>query len=992
VRLLSVVVPVYNEEHTVDRLLRAVLWLLASSGLVVVVAAFVWLYNPEVWPPIWAVFLFATAFAPLLLTLPRRSMAWSRVLRSPTATASALLGYLALSAWTFTGLDDWDGPRTAVLADATFAPTLAGSNINVALYDDGDPMLQPGGLYVDTGGARLLNSVYANGHLWAGHTIRSNWGEPTDRTNIQVYQLDTYSVGTVDFQGSFGLSGHYYSYPAVDFDNNYNGVVCFARGGPTEFPGTRYVGLPQGGPFDSSALLVAGQTDYTGGTAPGTFADPKRWGDYYGCARDPYDFKTLWFYGQFASNSPAGTWDTVIGAGAPAGNGVLSVTPTTTFVSTGLQGGPFTPPSRVYSVSNTGGAGIPWTLSGLQSWQSASLSSGKLQPGGATNVTVSINANANLLAPSTYIDTYSFTNCYTSGGTLNRTTELTVGVDESCPGSVVHMRPPGIPPDVTSTTTSAQQRGIYITALQDFEVCALGFEGDFTLPQTITARIYEASGVTRGALIATGSLTAVQAGKLTHYVAINATLEACKEYDVSVEIGGVSNTWDWWDENLGYEPFDVGPIRVRDGESYGGAGTFALPPLSIIGHTPAPAMVADLGPDALPPSTSTNQNQERGIYVTANETVRMASFGWYANLPAGQTLTARVYAATGTARGAVIAEGTFVTTGTGYKWHDIPVHATLSEGDDYDLAIQFGSTTQWRWWCDADYTMPYTAGPLQVVTAEFGSNPGNCAIMQYRMGWDTAGGPFDLAKQNDVLPPPNSTSQDNSNYGAYVTSLIDQELYSLGWMADIPLGTTLTARIYEATGTTRGALVASGSITSTGDGMRWHDVPLEISLTAGQDYDFTFIWGTVNEWRWWDDRVAPMPYDAYGVMRVRDSEAAGGASTYALIHMRYNGCDATLTPVADDSPQRVPMFLATPAPNPVSGTANIAFALEEAGPVTIHIYDVAGRKVATVLENAGRAAGWNQATLDSSRLPSGVYFLKMSTPVQSMSRKFVVTH
>jgi hypothetical protein len=872
------------------------------------------------------------------------------------------------------------------------APTLAGTNINVALYDNGDPMLQPGGLYVDTGGARLLNAVYLTGDLWAGHTIRYNWGEPTDRTNIQVFQLDTYTIGTVNYQNSFGNSGLYYSYPAVDFDNLKNGIVCFARGGPAEFPGSRYVDLSQGGPWGGSNLLVAGQTNYTGGSAPGTFSNPKRWGDYYGCARDPYDNKTLWFYGQFASNSPAGTWDTQVGAAAPNGNGVLSVTPTTTFISTGLQGGPFTPSAQVYNVSNTGGAAIPWALTGLQSWQSASASSGKLQAGGATNVTVSINAVANGLGPGTYNDAYSFTNCYTSGGTLARSTQLTVGVDESCPGSIVRMTPPGVPPDVTSTTTTTQQRGIYITALKDFEVCALGFEATYALPQTLTARIYEASGVTRGALVATGSLTAVQTGKLTHYVAINATLEACKEYDVSIEFSGTA-TWDWWDENLGYEPFDVGPIRVRDGESNGGAGNFALPPMSIIGSTPAAAEVAELGPDNSPPSTSTNQNQERGIYVQANETVRMCSFGWYANLPAGQTLSARVYAATGTTRGAVVAEGTFVTTGTGYKWHDIPVNATLSEGGDYDLAIQFGSTTQWRWWCDSGLTMPYTAGPLQVVSAEAAGSTSNCAIMEYRMGWDTAGAPFDLAKQNDVYPPPFSTGQDASNYGAYVTSLIDQELYSLGWMADIPLGSTITARIYQATGTTRGALLAQGAVTSTGDGMRWHDVPLSISLAAGQDYDFTFVWGTVNEWRYWNDLTPPpVPYDAYGVMQVRDSEANGGAGNFALIHMRYNGCDATLTPVADDSPQRVPMFLATPAPNPVSGTANISFALEEAGPVTIHVYDVAGRKVATVLENAGRAAGWNQASLDSGQLPSGVYFLKMSTKLQSMSRKFVVAH
>jgi hypothetical protein len=63
----------------------------------------------------------------------------------------------------------------------------------------------------------------------------------------------------------------------------------------------------------------------------------------------------------------------------------------------------------------------------------------------------------------------------------------------------------------------------------------------------------------------------------------------------------------------------------------------------------------------------------------------------------------------------------------------------------------------------------------------------------------------------------------------------------------------------------------------------------------------------------------------------------------------------------------------------------------EAEPVSIVVYDVAGRRVATLLEGT-RPKGWSTIHLDSSKMASGVYFLKMKTSMKAVSRKFVVTH
>jgi hypothetical protein len=65
-------------------------------------------------------------------------------------------------------------------------------------------------------------------------------------------------------------------------------------------------------------------------------------------------------------------------------------------------------------------------------------------------------------------------------------------------------------------------------------------------------------------------------------------------------------------------------------------------------------------------------------------------------------------------------------------------------------------------------------------------------------------------------------------------------------------------------------------------------------------------------------------------------------------------------------------------PNPFNPSTSIEFSLKKSGPVTLKVYDVVGREVATLV-NDTHAAGTYRVTFDASKLPSGTYIYSISS-------------
>jgi hypothetical protein len=78
-------------------------------------------------------------------------------------------------------------------------------------------------------------------------------------------------------------------------------------------------------------------------------------------------------------------------------------------------------------------------------------------------------------------------------------------------------------------------------------------------------------------------------------------------------------------------------------------------------------------------------------------------------------------------------------------------------------------------------------------------------------------------------------------------------------------------------------------------------------------------------------------------------------------------------------------------PNPFRGAARIRYSIPEAGRVTITLYDVTGRKVATLVDGT-MPVGENQCELDAGGLAGGVYFCQLEAAGRASTRKLVVLH
>jgi len=76
-------------------------------------------------------------------------------------------------------------------------------------------------------------------------------------------------------------------------------------------------------------------------------------------------------------------------------------------------------------------------------------------------------------------------------------------------------------------------------------------------------------------------------------------------------------------------------------------------------------------------------------------------------------------------------------------------------------------------------------------------------------------------------------------------------------------------------------------------------------------------------------------------------------------------------------------------PNPFNAATTITYGLPEAGRVTLEIYNLIGRKVATLVDNQ-QEAGYKSVTWDASNVSSGLYFYRLTAGDFSQTKRMML--
>ena len=83
-------------------------------------------------------------------------------------------------------------------------------------------------------------------------------------------------------------------------------------------------------------------------------------------------------------------------------------------------------------------------------------------------------------------------------------------------------------------------------------------------------------------------------------------------------------------------------------------------------------------------------------------------------------------------------------------------------------------------------------------------------------------------------------------------------------------------------------------------------------------------------------------------------------------------------------------WMSANTPNPFSASTEIRFALPAAEAVTLEVYDLLGRRVALLADDAPMAAGDQAVAFERGQLPSGSYLVVLRTPSHSEARQITI--
>jgi len=145
---------------------------------------------------------------------------------------------------------------------------------------------------------------------------------------------------------------------------------------------------------------------------------------------------------------------------------------------------------------------------------------------------------------------------------------------------------------------------------------------------------------------------------------------------------------------------------------------------------------------------------------------------------------------------------------------------------------------------------------------------------------------------------------------------------------------------------------------------------------------------SLNGVRW--NNIGEFTFTGTHTDRVVISNAASGGNVVCADGLRILSFDSTLTDVyepVETAPQN--FTLLTNYPNPFNPETTIGYQIPEAAMVSLKVFDLLGRKVATIV-NETIAAGYYQEQFNGRDLPSGIYIAVLAAGKFSRSVKIML--
>lgn len=231
--------------------------------------------------------------------------------------------------------------------------------------------------------------------------------------------------------------------------------------------------------------------------------------------------------------------------------------------------------------------------------------------------------------------------------------------------------------------------------------------------------------------------------------------------------------------------------------------------------------------------------------------------------------------------------------------------------------------------------------------------------------------------------------------------ILNRHMHSNG-NADVHMATTTNGSVTWAT--------MPWPITNAGGRTEWdmrypylrysydYSVPLVsgMAVLAGVYDSVAFGFSRIATPTTWEDRVVPNDYSNTGEFGAVVDNVSGTTGGGNIAYRRYGSPEVwsdtyrgtgveqggSITPPSG-------LTLASARPNPLTRTTSIAFSLPKSGSVDLAVYDIAGRKVATLAQGT-MSAGSHEVSWNGAKAPAGVYLYRLSFEGKTLTNRMVV--